>query len=246
MLFTAVFYVYLFAVCIFFGATSYFSSQSGKIDVFVKKENGLVASCAFFAVALFFDGFSSFAAISDSSAASSSGANLFQAMMLSGAIPSFFRTVFALVSGVYFLILTKGFIKEDERAARHKYLALAPVGWAGFRLIYRFVEQISYIRVSDLFLELIMLAGMITFFMALAQVASGVYSTDFRWRLIGIGLPAGLISLTVSCSRLVMSIFSSDAVNVKYHFELADFIFGIFVFFFAKALIENCKRKEAE
>lgn len=243
---TVVLYVVIGVSCLFFAVASFLSSESKKIDLQLQKNSALVAITVIFAVSFLYDSISSFSA-SFMAMGTESADSAFRSMMLSGTIPKFFQSVFAFFSAIYFFILAKGFIKCDSRIAKHKILAIAPVGWAGFRIIHRFVEQISYIKISELFLELILLALMIMFFMAFAQVASGVYSKGFRWRITGLGLPAALIGLTLNCARLVYSLVSgAGALNGDYPYSIADFIFALFVTVLVITLINENKTKEIE
>ena len=153
-------------------------------------------------------------------------------LMSTGSLPLAVQSFFAFFASFYVYILAVGFFKGTEKASKHKLLALAPVGWAAFRLIHRFIRQISYIEVSDLFLELIMLGLAVMFFVAFAQVNSGVYSDGFPWRITGFGLPAALIAITLSFSRLVFSFISSGSyINTQHPFNIADFAFSLFVIF---------------
>lgn len=239
-------YIILFVSCVYFIFTSFLSAESKKIGLALNRNTLLTVVTVFFVISFFWDSISSFV-MSFDAIGTSSGATAFQSMMLSGTIPMFFQSVFAFFSAIYFIILSKSLIKADNRITKHKILALAPIGWAGFRLIHRFVEQISYIKVSDLFLELILLALMIMFFMSFAQVASGVYSNTVRWRITGFGLSSALLALTLNCSRLILLIFKgSTAVNSAYPFSLSDFIFGIFAVILVKAVLSQVSDKETE
>jgi len=139
--------------------------------------------------------------------------------------------------------LAKSFSKGSLSAHNHKYLALSPVAWAAFKIITRFVKQISYIKVSDLFLELVMLAFMILFFVALAQVMSGVYSDDSRWRITALGLSGATVSVCINIPRLVLTVFADEFVNIEYPFNLADTAFAFFAVFVALAAVKAASEK---
>ncbi len=240
------FYLIIAVACVCFSVSSFLSSESKKIGIQLKKNPALIAVTVIFSVTFLYDSLSSFY-FSVMSVGTESAGTAFQSMMLSGTIPTFFQSVFALLSAVYFVFLAKSFIKGDTKVSKHKILAIAPVGWAGFRLIHRFVEQISYVKVSELFLELVLLALMIMFFMAFAQVASGVYSNVSRWRVVGFGLSSALVALTVNCPRLIYGFAKgADALNDKYPFTVTDFIFAIFALVLVKAIISEIKTKEIE
>ena len=85
---------------------------------------------------------------------------LFKALMASGTLPALLQSLFAVISAVYFTVAAISFKKGNGSISNHKYIALAPVFWAGFKLIARFIKQISYVQVSDLLLELMQFAQM--------------------------------------------------------------------------------------
>ena len=233
--FTVALYLILFACSVAFVVKAYLSAESDKIQLHEIKNVPLGAGTLFFAVSLIFDFVSGFTSMSSASGASAD----FKDLMLTGAMPRFLQSIFAIFSALYFIILSKDFSKGTMKASKHRVLATMPVGWAGFRMVCRFVRQISFIRVSDLFLELIMLAMMLIFFMALAQVLSGVYSEGFRWRLPSFGAGAALIAVTLSIPRLIFTIVDFEGyINTQHTFQLADFAFAVFI---VLLLVTVCK-----
>lgn len=243
----AVFLVIVVAAALFFAVASYLSSESKSIELVGLEDKGCGIAAAVFAVSLAYDSFSSIAdsfVIFDKVPASAfdHGAELFKTLMATGALPYSLQSLFALISAVYLFVLAKSFLKGSQRAHNRKYIALAPVAWAAFKIITRFVKQISYIRVSDLFLELIMLAFMILFFVALAQTVSGVYCDDSCWRITGLGLSGAFLSLGINIPRLVLTVFANDFVNKEYPFNPADTAFAVFAIFVAVAAVKSSKK----
>ena len=213
---------------------AFLSAESEKLQVQGVKSTPLGAATVFFAVSLLFDFVSGF-----TSMGSAGSTGDFKNLMLTGTMPRFIQSIFAVFAAIYFIILAKDYFKGTQNASNHRILAIAPVGWAGFRMVCRFVRQISFIRVSDLFLELIMLAMMLIFFMALAQVLSGVYSEGFRWRLPSFGAGAALIAVTLSIPRLIFTIVDFEGyINTQHTFQLADFAFAVFI---VLLLVTVCK-----
>ncbi len=225
-----VLYFIIAASSVLFAVTSFLSKETAKLELKAKKDTLLSAFTCILSVGFLYDSASAFFGTFDSMGSASYGISAFQSMMLSGTIPQFFQSIFALLSAVYFLSFAKDTIKETDKASKHKILAVAPVCWAGFRLIHRFVEQISYVRVSELFLELVLLSLMVMFFMAFAQVASGVYVKNSRWRIVGLGLPTALISLTLNAPRLIFALAKgTDELYAKYPFKVCDFVIAFFI-----------------
>lgn len=184
---------------------------------------------AFFGLTLSYDCLYSLFSCFESLSASTSLSGV-KGLMSTGSLPLAVQSFFAFFASFYVYILAVGFFKGNEKASNHKLLALAPVGWASFRLIHRFIRQISFIEVSDLFLELIMLGLAVMFLVAFAQVNSGVYSDGFFWRITGFGFPAALIALTLSVTRLVFAFVSGGSfINPDHPFNIADFAFSLFI-----------------
>ena len=223
-------YLILAAFSVFFAVTSFLSKETAKIELKAEKDTLLSVLTCLLSFGFLYDSASSLVGSVDSMGGSSYGVSAFQSMMLSGTLPQFFQSIFALFSAVYFLFFAKDMIKGTDKASNHKIIAVAPVCWAGFRLVHRFVEQISYIRVSELLLELVLLALTVMFFMAFAQVASGVYVINARWRIVGLGLPVSLLSLTLNVPRLIFALTQgADELYAKYPFKVSDFIVALFI-----------------
>ena len=110
------------------------------------------------------------------------------------------EALFAVISAIFFLSLGLVYLSGKTNGSEHKIISLAPVIWCIVRIVYRFTRTISYQRVSDLTFEFIMLAFMIMFFMAFAQVNSQIGSKNCEWKLAGYGLPAALFAL-VACGK---------------------------------------------
>lgn len=237
---TVLFYVFLFGSCLVFVLLSYLSRQSAAIQTSSVKSKPLCTVCAFFGVVMLFDSLGSLSAsLGSSSSVGMETESAFKAMMASGSLPKALQAVFALVSAVYFFILASSFRDGGEKARRHKIMALAPVGWVAFRMIFRFVSKISFLRVSDLFLELCMLAFTALFFMAFAQVNSGVYSEGFGWRLPAFGLSAALIAFSSNVPRLIFTFVDSQKyINSSYTFSLVDLVFSIFAVMLIPAAVK--------
>lgn len=241
-------YVIIAALSIYFVVVSFLSAEGRKIQTAALKDKGASVAALAFGICLIYDCLSSFfdsIVIFDGINISyfSSGMETFKTLMSTGSLPYALQSLFALLSAVYSFVLAKSFAKGSLSAHNHKYLALSPVAWAAFKLITRFVKQISYIKVSDLFLELIMVAFMILFFVAMAQVTSGVYCDDSRWRITALGLCGAVISLCINIPRLVLTVFAKEFVNEEYPFNLADTAFAFFAIFVALAAVKAIEKK---
>lgn len=241
-----IFYALLFMSCLYFAVSSFISADSKNVTLCKKSQSMCIVTLAFSFFA-FFDGALSFiksiAATGDTQTAST----VFKGLMISGAIPLFLQSIFAVISGIFLIELALSFKKGDGSASKHRIAALMPVGWISCRMLHLFVSKISFLRVSDLFLELSMCAFMILFFMALAQVSSNVYSNESRWRLVGFGLPAALISTLTSVSRLIFTFVSKETyINENHPFNIVDLAFSVFAVMLVVLLIKNGSAADEE
>ena len=222
-----VLYAVLGISALVFCGVSYVSRDCAKLSFYNKENKTVGCVTALMSLAFFIDSFSSFGRSVDS--LNYSTASQYTSLMTSGAVPQLIQSIFALLSAIFFIILAKDMIKGKASASNRKILATMPVWWAGARLIHRFLRQISFIEISDLLLELLMVGAMVIFFMALAQVVSGVYSDGFRWRVFAMGYTAALLALATSIPRLVLSFVQGGAfINAQHPFYLCDLVFALF------------------
>ncbi len=224
-LFSIILILLLLSTVLAFLVKAFLSAESEKLQLQGVKSKPLGAATLFFSVSLLFDFVSGFTVIGDAGAIGD-----FKNLMLTGTMPRFIQSFFAIFSAFYFLLLSKDYLKGTQKASKHRVLAIMPVGWAGFRMVCRFVRQISFVKVSDLFFELIMLALMLIFFMAFAQVVSGVYSEGFSWRIPSFGAAAALIAIILSVPRLIFTVINFEKfINPQHTFQLTDFAFFVFI-----------------
>lgn len=243
---TVIFYALAVASIAVLCVYSYVSKDACEIAPHTVKSRSLAIVTILFAAAMVYDMFYSFVLAADK-LGSTGGLyygeeNTVKAMMSSGSLFISIRAIFALLSAVYLFILASSFLGGDGKASKHKVLALAPVCWACFRLLALFVKKISFLRVSDLFLDLVMLCFMIVFFMAFAQVNSGVYSDGFSWKIIAYGLSSALVAAGTNLSRLVFTLYNKEQfVNAEHPFSLIDLVFAAFVFVLVLECIKQKK-----
>lgn len=139
------------------------------------------------------------------------------------------QSFFAALSAIYFIALGISCISGKSSAAKLRMLSLSPVIWSIFRLIYRFTHTISYIRVSDLMLEMLMLAFFILFYMAFAQCNSQVNSKGTEWKIGAYGLPAALLALVCFIPRFIATLTGNAHLLGTYGaVEYCDFAAALF------------------
>lgn len=240
-----VLYAILALASIILFALSYVSAESSKISFYKVKNKSMAFASALMGFTMFYDCYDSLKNCVTDIYYSDSGS--YTTAMTSGALPSLLQSFFALLSAVFFLILAKDLIRGTAGASKRKVLSTMPVWWAGARLVHRFVRKISFVEVSDLLLELLMIACMLLFFMALSQVITGVYSDGFRWRIFAFGYIAALIAVTISLPRLIFSFISNGAlINSLHPFSLVDLMFAIFALILILCYKDSVSCEEAE
>lgn len=140
------------------------------------------------------------------------------------------EAVFSLFSAIYLLAVGAGALSGKNNGSEYKLLSLAPVLWSMFRLIFRFTRTISYIRVSDLMFEMLTAAFLILFFMAFAQVNSGVNGKGCEWKIAAYGLPAALFALLCFVPRFIVTVTgNANLLHEQSPVEYCDFAAALFI-----------------
>lgn len=140
------------------------------------------------------------------------------------------QALFALLSAIYFIALGTSYVGGKSNGSEYRLISLAPVIWSVFRLVFRFTRTISYIRVSDLMLEMLMLVFYIVFFMAFAQVNSRVEGEKKEWKIAAYGLISALLALICFVPRFIVMITgSADLLNEHSPAEYCDFGVALFI-----------------
>lgn len=124
-----------------------------------------------------------------------------------------FLSVFA---AIFFFALGISTLTGKTNGSEHKLISLMPVIWCLVRMVFRFSRTISYLRVSELTLELLMLVFTAMFFMAFAQVNSQISAKNNEWKLIGYGLPAALLALICFVPRVIVWVSGSRELLYEY------------------------------
>lgn len=151
-----------------------------------------------------------------------------------------FQAVFGAISALYFFVsgVTIGLGNSDS--SKYKILALVPVVWCIFRLLYRFKRTISFVNVSDLLFELFLIVFTMMFFFALAQVNSKIdvngdgqnMLQSVYWKIFGYGIPAAFFALVCFLPRFILLITgSSDHINTHYPVSYCDFGLAVFAIY---------------
>lgn len=221
-------YALLFGGCLVFCAVSFLSKDTAELQPMGIKSKTVSIFALIMALQFLLDWISNvFGGADNLLGAQSAGG--FKGLMASGLFTGTLQGIFAFISMIYMVIFAFDMRNGTVKASKFKILALAPAGWAAVRLVGNFLSQISFLEVSDLFLELVMLSFMAMFFVSFAQVNSGVGSTGLSWRICGFGYSAALIASVLFVSRGAISVIKGSGVlNPSFPANSADVFFAIF------------------
>ncbi|MBR0120579.1 MAG: hypothetical protein IJM10_02205 [Clostridia bacterium] len=122
------------------------------------------------------------------------------------------QSLFAVLAAIFFVVFGISMLSGATNASEYKIISVAPTVWFMFRLIFRFTATISFIKVSDLLLEMFMLAFMLIFFTAFAQLNSKIESKGLDWKLVAFGLPAAVLALVCFIPRFIMVISGKSEI----------------------------------
>lgn len=139
------------------------------------------------------------------------------------------QIVFAALAGVFFILSAVDFLTGKGTGGRYKVLSLAPVIWEMFRLISRFTRTISFVRVSELMLEMLMMALFTMFFMAYAQTNSKIDSGKSAFKIVSYGFTAALLAFVCFVPRLLLTLFGkADMLYSQAEIEYCDIFCALF------------------
>jgi len=160
----------------------------------------------------------------------------------SGGIAVLLESVFAVISMVFFILLGAAHIK-GRSVSEYKFLAIAPLGWSICRIIHRFMRPISYLKVSDLFFEMLMIVFLMMFFLAFAQRLAGINSCGKGWKIFGYGIPAATLCLLCFVPRLVVALIGrSDLLADKSPIEYCDMAIAVFLISSCIGRLQDARR----
>ncbi len=145
------------------------------------------------------------------------------------------EAVFAVFTSIYLVVLGFSYLSGKTNGSEYRLISLAPVIWSIFRLVYRFKRTISFVRVSDLLFEMIMICFMIMFFFAFAQVNSRVSGKGNEWKIAAYGIPAALLALVCFVPRFIVTITGN--AQLLYSYSAAEYCdFGVALFIISAVL----------
>ncbi len=196
-------YALLAAFVLFFLLSSFLKRKQLRFAPVAGKSAFTAVACFLACAALLWDGLYSFLRIFGNLDGLLPGKELFRTLIKTGILPLSVEAVAAVVAAVYFALLGYCAVKQRSGSA-FRLLALAPMVWAIGRIVLRFVRTVSFINVSELLFEMLMLVFFLLCFMAFIQLNGNINSAGLDWKIAGYGFPAALLCLLCFVPRLVM------------------------------------------
>ena len=145
-----------------------------------------------------------YAEVRDSIRFSSGETTLFAALMKTGNLPRLMEGIAAIPSAMFCFFFGADHFKNRNDRWGGRLLALFPVIWLIMRTIFNFTRTLSFMRVSELFYEILSLALLMIFFMVFAQQYSHINSEiENDWVLTAVGFPGALVALMNYFSRII-------------------------------------------
>lgn len=227
------FYILLIAAGAFMTVASFISANNGKFEAekTLGKNKPLGIISAALGLSFLTDCLQSMlnALYASRNATIYTDVSYFSQFMKNGYLPNLFVALFSLLTSFYFIKFAKNCLGKCKIASS-RVTSLIPVVWALLKLISFFVKQISFVKVSDLLLEIAALIFTSIFLLSLAQCVSGVYADVAQWRLTGVGLTAALLLIMLNFPKFCLTIFGGGShIVTDYPVNYAELIMGIFI-----------------
>lgn len=146
-----------------------------------------------------------------------------------GQLPLLFESVLGVFATIYIIVFGISYIDGRTTYSQYKFLAITPLFWAMSRIVLRFLTKIAYVNISDLLIEIFMLAIMMIFLLNFARISVGLSNKGAMRTVFATGTSGMFFCLVANLPRLIMIITGNGAkVPSDYPFSLADFGFAVF------------------
>lgn len=156
----------------------------------------------------------------------------------------------AILAAIFFAASAFSFLSGKSVGENFRLLSLAPVLWSVARIVYRFSITISYIRVSQLTIEMFMLIFCILFFMTYAQVNSKVNASGLDWKLAAYGFPAAFFALLSFVPQFVILLAGKEELlymySVPYYSDFGAALFILSILLTRIRIKDTAEKAETE
>ncbi|MBQ7595252.1 MAG: hypothetical protein IJU45_01170 [Clostridia bacterium] len=136
--------------------------------------------------------------------------SLYQYLSQEGGIIVLLQGIFAVLSAVYFGILAGAAFSNNDTAPKFRLMSLSGALWAVMKLLMMFKTKISFINVSDLFIELFACAFTMLFLFYFAVSLSQVDKGESYYKLYAYGIPAAVFTLVCFIPRAVLAVIGKS------------------------------------
>jgi len=160
----------------------------------------------------------------------------------SGAMACVLESLFGVLGALFFGNLAALDFLPGKKIYLGRAMALAPFGWAVCRVLRRFSRTIAYLRVSDLFLGLLMLVALLLFLLAFAQLVGGIHGANKTPVLFAAGLPAAVLALLCFVPRFVVYTVQGFAAPQDAAIEWCDPALALFILAFVAGRLRLARK----
>lgn len=144
-----------------------------------------------------------------------------------GGFITLLKIIAAFLGAIYLFVYCVSHFDGKASYKDQKILALMPMLWAMCSLISCLMQEISYIKVSELMLDMCLYVFAMLFLMNYARISSAVANEGMMWQIFGFGLPAAVFGILVSIPRLTLLIMGKPFVT-DYPFDLSSLAIAAF------------------
>lgn len=242
----AVVYILLAAAILISIGYSYFKHKSIQPVTIGKNSKVYFAVSIFMAIGVAVDSFGTLFDYMNLFTVTTGYVNINEYVASQGGTLMLLQAIAGAVSVIYFLISGLDALNRSS-TSKFKLLALAPVIWCVFKLLFRFKRTISFTNVSDLLFELFAIVFSMMFFLAFAQVKSKIDAESVFWKLFAYGLPAALLALVCFLPRFILVLTgNADKLNALYPANFSDFTFAIYSVYICISSVKSEKATLSE
>ncbi len=161
-------------------------------------------------------------------------------------LPLILESVFGVLAAIYIIIFGISYIDGRTTYSQYKFLAITPLFWAMSRIVIRFVRKIAYVNVSDLMLELFLLAFMMIFLLNFARISAGLANNKAMRTVFSSGFVCIFFGTVTNLPRLLMILTANgSSLPDEYPFSLCDLGFAVFAFAYIVNAMKCAKENDS-
>lgn len=172
---------------------------------------------------------------------------LWRYISTNGYLPVILQAVFALFAAIYFIVFGMSYLAGKNTFQDSKLLALSPMLWAVARMITGLMKPISYVKVSELLLELFSMMFLMLTFLSFARISSQLSEKGEMRKIFAFGLPAALFCLVCAVPRVVLTVIGqSSRLADGYGFDVMLLSSAVFLIVYIASVMYMGNKEIAE